>query len=51
MACELSMKLREAVLTASSNNTLTSNLIKLSKYMDQIILYILRVAPTDIMDE
>lgn len=44
------MKLKDAVVAAASENGLSSELIKLSKYSDQIILYILRVAPADLMD-
>lgn len=48
--CQLGIQLKESVLTAVSENTLTSPLIKVSKYADQIVIYILRVAPADIMD-
>lgn len=51
MFCELSMKLKDAVVAAASENGLSSELVKLSKYSDQIILYILRAAPADLMDE
>lgn len=39
------------MVAAAGDNTLSSPLIKLSKYADQIIAYTLRVAPADIMDE
>lgn len=51
MFCELSMKLKDAVVAAANENSLRGELVKLSKYSDQIILYILRVAPADLMDE
>jgi hypothetical protein len=47
----LSIKLKDSVISAASDSSLTSPLIKLSKYLDQIILYILRLSPPDIMDE
>lgn len=51
MLCELSMKLKDAVVAAANENILRGELVKLSKYADQIILYIMRVAPADLMDE
>lgn len=50
-ACELSVKSKEAVIGAAGDGSLSTPQAKLSKYCDQIVLYILRVAPTDIMDE
>lgn len=44
------MKLKDAVVSMAGENGLSSELVKLSKYSDQIILYILRVAPADLMD-
>jgi hypothetical protein len=50
-ACELSVKLKEAVVGAAGDGSLSAAQAKLSKYCDQIAMYILRVAPADIMDE
>ena len=38
-------------LIENNLGTLSSNIIKISKYSDQILLYILRSAPAEIQDE
>ena len=39
------------MIGAAGDGSLSTSQAKLSKYCDQIIVYILRVAPADIMDE
>jgi hypothetical protein len=45
----LSIKFRSII--ENNLNGLTSAVVKVSKYSDQMLIYILRAAPADIQDE
>jgi hypothetical protein len=48
---KLSVDFKSLVEQAVESGTLTSVMVKLSKYCDQILVQIIRLAPVDFMDE
>lgn len=51
MVGKLSVDFKSLVEQAVESGTLTSVMVKLSKYCDQILVQIIRLAPVDFMDE